>query len=142
MVSSPKNGIAVGYLYNGLNQRFAKFGVIVSSGANVYIYDAAGHLIGEYDSAGVPLQETIFLGDFPVALAKSTSSSDVYYIYADHLNTPRVITNSTDRSIVWRWDGTDLFRTIPPNESPSGQAKITYNRRFPALRGNTWVVSL
>jgi len=131
MVSSTKNGITVRYIYNGLGQRVAKAGASVPSGANVYMYDGAGHLLGEYDAAGTPLQETIFLGDLPVALTKSTSSSDVYYIFADHINTPRVITNSTDRSIVWRWDGTDPFGTISPNESPSGQVKFIYNPRFP-----------
>jgi hypothetical protein len=31
------------------------------------VYDEGGHLLGEYDGSGALIQETIWLGDTPVA---------------------------------------------------------------------------
>ncbi len=57
-------------------------------------------------------------------------ASGVYYIYADHLNTPRVITDGTNK-VVWRWDS-DPFGADAANEDPDGDgAKFRYNLRFP-----------
>jgi RHS repeat-associated protein len=54
----------------------------------------------------------------------------IYYIYADHLNTPRVITD-TANTPVWRWDS-DPFGTDVPVEDPSGGGRrFSYNLRFP-----------
>jgi RHS repeat-associated protein len=53
-----------------------------------------------------------------------------YYIYADHLNTPRLITDNGDKA-VWRWDA-DPFGNAAPNEDPDGDGvKFSYNLRFP-----------
>lgn len=38
-----------------------------------YVYDEAGHLVGEYDGSGMLLQETIWLQDTPVALVSRSS---------------------------------------------------------------------
>ena len=51
------------------------------------------------------------------------------YVHTDHLNTPRIITD-TANNIRWRWDS-DLFGNTPPNEDPSGIGTFTYNLRFP-----------
>ncbi len=57
-------------------------------------------------------------------------SVSLYYLYADHLNTPRVATDSTNK-VVWRWDS-DAFGTSTANEDPDGDGiKFTYNPRFP-----------
>jgi len=57
-------------------------------------------------------------------------AAGVYYAYADHLNTPRVITDATNK-IVWRWDS-DPFGTDAANEDPDGDGqKFSYNLRFP-----------
>jgi len=54
----------------------------------------------------------------------------VYYVYADHLNTPRVITDSANK-VVWRWDS-DPFGSDAANEDPDGDGvKFGYNLRFP-----------
>ncbi len=44
------------YDYNGLGQRISKRSPLLAGGANVYAYDEAGHLLGEYDAAGVALE--------------------------------------------------------------------------------------
>ena len=36
-------------------------------GTAIFMQDEAGHLIGEYDSSGNLIEETIWLGDVPVA---------------------------------------------------------------------------
>ena len=60
----------------------------------------------------------------------SAGSAAIYYIHADHLNTPRVITNQTSQ-VVWRWDQTDPFGGNVPNENPSGLGTFTCNLRLP-----------
>lgn len=64
----------VSYLYNGLEQRVKKSGVasLVPSGAGYYFYDEGGRLLGEYNAQLVPLYETVYLNDMPVALIKQT----------------------------------------------------------------------
>lgn len=58
------------------------------------------------------------------------ATASLYYLYADHLNTPRVATDSTNK-VVWRWDS-DAFGTSTANEDPDGDGvKFTYNPRFP-----------
>lgn len=55
------------YQINGLGQRVVKSGPL----ANVrFVYDESGHLIGEYTPSGVLIQETVHLGDMPVAVLK------------------------------------------------------------------------
>ena len=54
------------YLVNGLGQRSVKTGI---EGIR-FVYDEAGRLIGEYDAGGTMLQETLYLGDIPVAVVR------------------------------------------------------------------------
>ena len=54
------------YLINGLGQRSVKTG---TTGVR-FVYDEAGRLLGEYDPGGALLQETLYLGDIPVAVVK------------------------------------------------------------------------
>ncbi|QHB60517.1 type IV secretion protein Rhs (plasmid) [Ralstonia solanacearum] len=127
LASVTKNGITTSYLYNGLEQRVVKSGTNVPSGATRYVYDEAGHLIGEYDQSGNALQETVYLGDTPVATIKNGTA---YYIYADQIDTPRVITD-INNLMVWRWDQTDPFGATLPDENPTSLGTFTYNLRFP-----------
>lgn len=102
-----------------------------------YVYDDQGLLLAEYSNNGAVVTETVYLDDMPVAVLKSMatngtpSPADVYYVYTDHINTPRLITRSSDNKIVWRWDATDPFGLVGANENPSGIGAFTYNLRFP-----------
>ena len=52
------------------------------------------------------------------------------YVYADHLNAPRVLTDTTNK-VVWRWDG-DAFGVGAASEDPDGDGtRVTCNLRFP-----------
>ncbi|MGA4285882.1 RHS repeat-associated core domain-containing protein [Ralstonia nicotianae] len=127
LASVSKNGTTTSYLYNGLGQRVLKSGSNVPTGATRYVYDGAGHLIGEYDQSGNAIQETVYLGDTPVATVKNGTP---YYIYADQIDTPRVITD-TNNLMVWRWDQADPFGVMLPDENPTSLGTFTYNLRFP-----------
>ncbi|MGA4289287.1 RHS repeat-associated core domain-containing protein [Ralstonia nicotianae] len=127
LASVAKNGTTTSYLYNGLGQRVVKSGGNVPTGATRYVYDEAGHLIGEYDQSGNAIEETVYLGDTPVATVKNGTA---YYIYADQIDTPRVITD-TNNLMVWRWDQTDPFGATLPDENPTSLGSFTYNLRFP-----------
>ena len=87
-----------------------------------FIYDEAGHLIGEYDANGNAIQEHIYLGDRPVAVVQGQTGS-VGYVTADQLNTPRAITDQ-NATLEWSWTS-DPFG----NGQPTGS--LTYNIGFP-----------
>ncbi|MBF0523956.1 MAG: RHS repeat-associated core domain-containing protein [Deltaproteobacteria bacterium] len=104
------------YAINGLGQRVSKTG----ASTTIFVYDEAGHLIGEYNAAGSVIQETVWLGDLPVAVLKPGAQ---YYVNPDHLGSPKSIIDSTGAT-VWKWDR-DPFG----NGAPTGT--LTYNLRFP-----------
>jgi RHS repeat-associated protein len=62
-------------------------------------------------------------------IAANGSGELIYYINADQLNTPRLITDS-DGNTVWKWDG-EAFGNTPPQAEITGTGKFTFNLRFP-----------
>jgi RHS repeat-associated protein len=126
-------GVTVGsavtsYLYNALGQLIEKSG---APGTSLYMDDEAGHLLGEYTSTGALTQETIWLGDTPVATLRPNGSSiSIYYVHTDHLNTPKKVTRASDNALAWRWDQ-DPFGTAAPNQNPASLGTFIYNLRFP-----------
>jgi len=117
------------YVYNALGQRVKKSGG--TPGTVIFAYDEAGHLIGEYSATGTLVQETIWLGDIPIAtLRPKTGGYDIFYVHTDHLNTPRRVTRPSDNKLRWRWDPTP-FGEGAPNENPQALGVFKYNLRFP-----------
>jgi hypothetical protein len=54
-----------------------------------YTCDEATHLLGDYDSTGALIEETVWMGDIPLAtLRPSGATVAIYYIHSDQLNTP------------------------------------------------------
>jgi RHS repeat-associated protein len=101
-------------------------------------------LLGEYDNKQIPIYETVYLNDTPVAVIKQTRtpnpntqpqtytvSTEIFNVYADHIDTPRVITKATDQSIVWSWITAEPFGATPPNSNPNNLGVFTFNQRFP-----------
>lgn len=132
MSSTTRGSSTVSYKYNALGERLRKQGPtsLVSSGTNRFVYDEQGRLLGEYKSAGALIQEYVYLGDQPVAILQGTSASPVvFYVYADQVNAPRLVTNTANQER-WRWDSAP-FGDIPPNENPAGLGAFTLNLRFP-----------
>lgn len=102
-------------------------------GAEGFMYDEMGHMIGEYSSAGALIEETIWMGDIPVAvIVPSGSTIAGYYIHTDHLGTPRRITRPSDNALMWRWDP-GAFGNTAANSNPSGLGTFTYNLRLPGM---------
>ena len=139
-----------GYAHNNLGQRVLKKAlggttcsgppsdrrycdpVLVAPGIGVvFAYDQSGRLLGEYrlQDGGV-LREYVWLEDMPVAIIDGPPSSPtVYYVYADHLNTPRV---ALDRLGQQRWSWVaEPFGDSSPNEDPLSLGPVRINLRAP-----------
>ena len=116
------------YVYNALGQRVKKSGGV--AGTVLYMYDEAGHLIGEYSSAGALVQETVWLGDIPVATIRPGTPVAVYYVHANHLNTPTAVTRPSDNKFAWQWHP-DAFGVGAPNQNPQSLGTFIYNLRMP-----------
>ena len=128
-LSAVSNGSATTtYVLNALGQRIKKSGTAVT----LFVYDESGYLLGEYDGSGNLIEETVWLGDVPVAtLQPNGTGVSVYYVHTDHLNTPRRISRPADNVIVWRWDS-EPFGTAAANQDPDGDGnQFVYNPRFP-----------
>jgi RHS repeat-associated protein len=122
------SGKSTNYLYNALGQMIEKSGTL---GTTIFMQDEAGHLIGEYSSTGALVQETVWLGDIPVAtLRPKTGGVNIFYVHTDHLNTPRKVSRPSDNKLEWRWDA-DPFGTAAVNQNPAGLGTFPYNLRFP-----------
>jgi RHS repeat-associated protein len=118
------------YEYNALGQRVKKSGGVIASAVH-FMYDEAGHLVGEYDSSGNLIQETVWLGDMPVATLRPNGGSvDVFYVHSDQLNTPRKVSRPSDNQLRWSWDPTP-FGEGAPDENPASLGSFAYNLRFP-----------
>jgi RHS repeat-associated protein len=63
--------------------------------------------------------------------ANATLAATLYNVYADQINTPRVITRQSDEAIVWRWDSAEAFGASAPDQNPNALGTFTFNQRFP-----------
>ena len=122
LVRAARGAVATTYSYNGIGERVRKAG---EQGTVYFVYDEGGRLLGEY--SGQSSIETIYLGDQPVAVM---AGGALYHVYADHLGTPRGITDIENRPR-WRWDSTEPFGASFADEDPSGLGAFVYNLRFP-----------
>jgi len=92
-----------------------------------FAYDENHHLIGEYSPTAGAIQETIYLGDMPVAIA---AGGNTYFVHADYRNTPLQIDNAAGKA-VWDWDPL-AFGDNAENDNPLGLSEdFSYAQRFP-----------
>lgn len=123
------------FVYNAAGQMIESSG---PSGTNLYVYDQAGRLLGEYNSSGNLIQETVWLGDMPVAtIQPSGSSVTVYYVEPDQLDTPRAVVRPSDNTQMWTWYS-GAFGAEAPNTNPQGAGTFTYDLRFPGQVAGAW----
>ncbi len=94
------------------------------------MYDEAGHLIGEYDGSGGLIQETVWLGDLPVATLRPGSPVEINYVHSDHLGAPVRVTRASDDARRWQWNR-DPFGSLPVDENPDAIGVFAYDLRFP-----------
>jgi RHS repeat-associated protein len=123
------SGSSTLYLYNALGQMIEKSG---TQETTIFMQDEAGHVIGEYDGSGNLIQETVWLGDIPVAMLQPNGSGgvNIFYVHTDHLITPRKVSRPSDNQLEWRWDS-DPFGTTAANQNPAGLGTFIYDLRFP-----------
>lgn len=123
--------VVVQFSYNALGQRTQK---VTPQGVTTFLYGLGGELLGEtlFDNDGMKLtsQFYIWLNDVPLGGVSvnydtigAISNSALFYLHSDHLNTPRVATNSA-QDIVWEWQS-DAFGVGKASGS------LTLNLRFP-----------
>ena len=66
-----------------------------------------------------------------LSLGHQAFAQQLLYIHADHLNTPRLVTNGSGTP-VWRWDQIEPFGDNLPNEDPDGNSTLGHMPlRFP-----------
>jgi RHS repeat-associated protein len=126
-----KAGTTTTYSYDSQGQRVRKFSSTGASSTVLFVYDQQGQLLGEYNSAGTVLREYVWMGSTPIAMFTPNGGSAplVYYFHADHLNAPRVVTD-TAGNVRWRWLA-EPFGTSAAEDNPSALGTITQNLRFP-----------
>ena len=129
------------YIYNAAGQRTRK---VIHEGetqvVTVFHYGPTGELQTETDAQGRLLRDYVWANGMAVAQVNvstgsgGVTSEQLVYLYADHLQTPRVGTDVAGR-IVWRWEG-DAFGATAADTDPDGDGtKTQVALRFP---GQYW----
>lgn len=130
------SAVVAEYRYNALGQRTHK---ITETATTTFLYGPDGQLLGEnrYSTAGVKLssQYYLWLDSMPLGgitlnfdATGTISSSTVFYLHSDHLNTPRLATNQSQQE-VWRWKSDAFGNGVAVSAQGSGLNAI--NLRFP-----------
>jgi RHS repeat-associated protein len=135
MSSATVGSTTANYVYSAVGPLIEK---TVGSVTTLLMYDEAGHILGEYSSTGALIQETVWMGDIPVATLRPngstgcTSTVCVFYVHTSHLGTPVKVTRPSDNKLAWRWEP-DTFgaSTATPTQNPIGLGTFIYNLRFP-----------
>ena len=103
--------------YDGLGQRITK---IVGGVTTVFVYDEAGHMIGEYDQNNVLQREYIWLQDRIIGMFSKDIPNTLLRVHTDHLATPRAVTqgDGVTKKVLWRFEG-DAFGDVSPTHPTS-----------------------
>lgn len=100
-----------------------------------FVYDPQGRLLGEYDATGRPLKEYVWFQDTPLAVLEGdvlpgqAVAQRTLYLYADHLDTPRVAIDRQGRQR-WSWLSEPFGHSLPVQD-PLGFGPVELNLRMP-----------
>ncbi|UHQ23024.1 DUF6531 domain-containing protein [Lysobacter sp. 5GHs7-4] len=129
------NGVAqMNYAYNGQGQQVRRYNGSVIRHA-MYLED--GRWLGEYDNAGVALQQVVWLDDLPVGLLNGAGTSQkLLYIEPDHLGSPRIVIDPSRNKAIWKWQlKGEAFGNSPPEQDPDQDGvAFVFDMRFPGQR--------
>jgi RHS repeat-associated protein len=128
------------YVYSGQGQRVKKIEAVSPNRTIVYHYGLGGELLGEtiYGGGGAKIGERdyVWIDTLPLAQSERTfsggavTSSQLVYVHADQLDTPRLATNAGG-TVVWRWDS-DAFGIGSASLDPDADmAEVNVRLRFP-----------
>jgi RHS repeat-associated protein len=109
--------------------------LITTRPAAPYTFTWAGVPQGSYALTAVVTDDrgaSITSAPVSITVNQAVALAQGYYIHVDHLNTPRLITD-TNQQAVWRLDQTEPFGDAVPDENPSGLGAF----EFP-LRNGGW----
>jgi RHS repeat-associated protein len=142
MSQSVVGATTTAYRYNGLGQRTTRLATTAGNTVVTYYgYDPGGKYLGQTqvnpDGTYAQGDEYIWLDDMPIAQVhtvyganNTVASQQLTYIHADHLNTPRAMTDAS-RKIVWKWESEAYGRTAPSTD-PDGDGVLNrLDLRFP-----------
>lgn len=121
------------YFYNYKGERVQRSLATAVSDENYYYVYNSTSLIGEYDGAGVAVQQMIWLDTIPVGVVTGIgSSAKLYYVQADGLGTPRVVIDPVRNLAVWKNPlEAEPFGSGQPLADPDGDAvNFEFNLRF------------
>ena len=119
--------VTADYTYDGLERLAIRTTQNMTPvGTTHYAYDLSGHLISEASGTGTTVTEYVWLEDMPIALVANvdTSTPNLYFVHADHLDRPIKMTDSTETIV---WDA--VYKPFGEAQSISGTA--ANNLRFP-----------
>jgi RHS repeat-associated protein len=126
--------VAMDYLYNGKGERVHRMG----GGQSVTtLYDEFGKWLGDYDAAGHPIQQIIWMDDLPVGvLVGAGANQKLHYVQADALGTPRVVIDPVRNVAVWNWDlANEAFGDSSPNQDADRDGiAFVFDMRLPGQR--------
>ena len=130
--------VKASYRYNGQGEQVLRIDSTTPANSRQYVYDDAGHLLGEYTTAGVRLQEYVWLDDTLVGILSDHDTSTYQYVETDHLGTPRAVIHPTKNTIIWRWNLNDTgFGDHAPIADPDNNGIVyTLNLRYPGQRAD------
>jgi RHS repeat-associated protein len=140
-VAKQSGNIAATYVYNGFGEQVQR----QTSVTTRFVYDEAGQLLGQYNNAGQPIQQYLWLGGQPVGVivpapppqeGQPVQPAKLWYVQSDALGSPRSIIDPTRNLAVWRWDETkETFGDHAPNTDPDNDGThVQFDLRFPGQR--------
>lgn len=117
------------YEYNGLGEQVRR----ATSISTVFVYDEAGHILGQYNSAGIPLHQYVWMNGQTVGVI---ANNTLHYVESDHLGTPRTVIDATRQKAIWAWDmKSEAFgNSVPATDPDADGIAFVYDLRFPGQR--------
>jgi RHS repeat-associated protein len=123
------------YKYNARGERIARIDPSGVAGDLHYVYDEAGHLVGEYGAGGAALREYVWMGDTLVGVIATSEGSTSGYdlVETDQLGTPRAVIDPIRNVAIWRWSATgSTFGDHAPDADADGNGTTWwFQLRFP-----------
>ena len=124
LVQYAKSGTTASYRHDPLGRRIQK---TVNGTTTWFLWDGS-RLLAEYGSSGNRQQRYAYLEGY--APAQVEDANGVYYLHADHLDTPRLLTNGTG-AIAWRARYEAFGKATVEADPDANGTPITLNLRFP-----------